>query len=292
MKKKTVAKKQSYKKTALLFIVLILLIIGFSCYKKGAYISSAKVNKVTQVCPDLPKITDTIARSVDHANKLKISQMYEQKMWSYSWKPTSDGPFRSYETSLPLHIDYFGQKVTITDKSFKEKALNKIVEAGYVPNAFNTIPLRKRYPIEYTVARYGFTKDDTYLVVKVESADEFMDGDIDKSGPEVSSRIEVLCGKPNKENDEMYDGIVKNSPELKSDAMLSIWEMKDNVAQVDKSTYPGGFGIAQYWVHAHDTFKKIYEGQDGIMCNLVEKTGLGKGLRCYDDVTKAEREAK
>ena len=292
MKKKTLAKKQSYRKTVITFIVLIVFIIGLSCYKKGAYISSAKVNKVTQVCPDLPLLTDTIARSVDHANKLKISQMYEQTVWDYSWKPSSDGPFRSYETSLPLQIDYFGQHVAITDKSFKEKALKKIIAAGYVQNNVNTLPLRRSEGVEYSIARYGFTKDDTYLVVKVESADEFMDGDIDKSGPQVSSRIEVLCGKPNKENDEMYDGIVKNSPELKSDAMLSIWEMKDNVAQVDKSTYPGGFGIAQYWVHAHDTFKMIYEGQDGIMCNLVEKTGLGKGLRCYDDVTKTESEAK
>ncbi|MEX2028119.1 MAG: hypothetical protein WD988_01295 [Candidatus Curtissbacteria bacterium] len=264
------------KGPSIILILLITIVLAL-----GGYLYLQKQNKVNvptsqkaiqsqAAYANTKQIADIIQNSVSHSGKVELYQPDDSPPnKQYNWKLTDADPFRTYNTSLPYLIDYFGQKVQITDQSFKNSAISKIIAAGYTQNNINTRPLEDSSTVVATYSRYGFTKNNERIVINISNKDYQVKNNKQINLPADSSSIEITCGIANKEFDDFYDNVIKNSPKLTQNSILNIWDMMDHAARLDVSSYPGGFGSPQYWIKKGADWQKVYEGQDWPTMQLV-----------------------
>lgn len=280
------------KAFTLILIVLVVALGGYFLYQQQT--KSAPITQPSTACSDTKQVADAIENSVSHLGKVEMYQPDDSSPNKrYSWKLTDTEPFRTYNTNnLPYYITFFGQKIEITDQSFKDKTIAKIISLGYVQSQINTKSLQSSDITVNSYARYGFAKGSERVVINIGNDAYQVKNNKQIELPANTSSINISCGASDQTFDDFYDIVIKQSPKLTKNTMLNIWDMKNDVVRMDLSSYPGGFGFEQYWIKKGMDWQMVYEGQDNPKCSVFEKENVGSGFDCYDDQTDKQRVAK
>lgn len=256
-------------------------------------LSIRKAHIEITTCLGAEQLKDIIESDVPHTDAIDAYQADAGGGSFYSWRPSAVAPFRQYTAAIaPYMISYMHQSAEKTDAYFKEYALESIVGAGFVIDEANDMPFASSKTIEYSYSRYAFTRAGERYVVIVDSADYQVKNNKQIDLPQDSSSITIECGIADVEYDQAYDGISEKVSNLTPRSMIAIWEMKDNAVMLDRSQYPGGFGIGEWWVNVDGEWKQVYTGQDSVPCDVIEAEGVGTGLRCYDTKLGKDRTVK
>jgi hypothetical protein len=307
MKKKTTKSSKRTAKTAqtpkpsrfpipsiwLIFLILMAAYVTYNLQIALDELSYTRPDIEITTCLGAEQLKDIIESDVPHTDAIDAYQADPGGGAFYSWRPSTEAPFRQYTAAIaPYMISYMRQSAEKTDAYFQENALEPIVGAGFVLDEANSIPYELSKTIIYSYARYAFTRAGERYVVTVDSADYQVKNNKQIDLPQGSSSITIECGIADAEYDQVYDGISEKNSKLTPRSMMAIWEMKDNAVMLDRSEYPGGFGMGEWWVNVNGEWKQVYTGQDSVPCDVIEAEGVGTGLRCYDMKLGKDRTVK
>lgn len=276
--------KKKFKNTKLKWILLSLVlifaigIIGY--FNKTSLKPLSKISKPNN-CSDIATIVDIVKDSIKSQGKIEVTQPDESvPNKQYTWRLNQNEPYRTYPSNLVFNIFFYGQKLEDTDTEFKVKTYPKIISLGFTKNELNSHPLLSSDEIDFSLSRYGITKGDDRVVISISGALYEVKDHKSIKLPDKSSVISIKCGLANQQSDDIYNEVIRKSPNLKDSEVLNILEIKDHVVTIDLSNYLSGLGVGQYWIDRGKGWEKIFEGQYKPSCSLFNIYGVGKEMGC------------
>ncbi len=194
------------------------------------------------------------------------------------WKRKASEPFIAYPQQV-VSVNYVSiddpKKVNDIYNSLIDKAF---IEMGYISDQLNT-PVNSR--------KHSYKKGNTLITVNIGLNTEY-------AFNHDATTISLNCGIVDSKYDELYNELL-SSPDVQAalkesygenglkNMIFSIWAINKNdivTTNISSLDWVGGHGV---WFHKEDgKWKKIFEGQNGLPCSVLENLKIEPGDYCFD----------